>query len=84
MADDDDLIRRGDLRDLVGVEELRELLVRTSRRGEKVARSYAEEVANSKGFPDPVVAHPTAARPRVRRWLRREVEAWLDRNRGAG
>lgn len=76
-----DCVPRSDLRDLVGIDQLRDLLGRTSRRGEKVARSYAVEIANSKGFPDPLIAHPTTEDPQIRLWLRADVEAWLDRNR---
>ncbi|KPM55657.1 hypothetical protein ACG83_10225 [Frankia sp. R43] len=81
---DKEWIHRSDLRDLVGIDQLRDLLGqarRDARRGERVARSYAVEIANSKGFPDPVVAHPSAADPQIRLWLRVDVEAWLDRHR---
>lgn len=77
-------VRRSDLRGLVGIDQLRDLLGqarRDGRRGERVARSYAVEVANSKGFPDPVIAHPSAEDPQIRLWLRADVEAWLDRSR---
>lgn len=69
-------VRRSDLRDLVDVDQLRDLLGRTSRRGERVARSYADSTASAKGFPDPLVDHP-----RIRLWRRLDVEAWLDANR---
>lgn len=77
----DDAISRAELRDLVGIEELRELLGRTSRRGERVARSYAVSIANGRNFPAPVVEHPTSDDPRIRLWLRRDVESWLDTHR---
>jgi hypothetical protein len=72
----EDLVPRAELRDLVDINQLRDLLGRTSRRGERVARSYAVSVSNSKGFPDPLVDHP-----RLRLWRRSDIEAWLDRNR---
>lgn len=81
-ADDaEEWIRRSDLRDLVGINQLRDLLGRTSKSGERVARNSAAVVANSKGFPEPVVAHPSPADPQIRLWLRGDVEAWMDRNR---
>jgi hypothetical protein len=66
----------GQLADAVDIEELRDLLGATSRRREKVARSWAQVVAGRKGFPDPVVD-----RRNVRLWLRPEVVAWLAANR---
>ncbi|WP_368964487.1 hypothetical protein [Parafrankia sp. FMc2] len=77
-------MRRSDLVDLVGIDQLRHLLGaarRDGRRGERVARSYAVEVANSKGFPDPVIAHPSVTDPQIRLWLRGDVERWLDAHR---
>lgn len=68
------LYSREELNDLVTVDELRDLLGRL--RGERVSREYAVKVANSKGFPDPLINHP-----RLRLWLRDEVHAWLDRHR---
>jgi hypothetical protein len=73
---DGEPVSRADLRDLVSTDDLRDLLGRASRRGDRVSRSYAMEVANSKGFPDPLIEHA-----RIRLWLRSDVEAWLDRNR---
>ncbi|CAJ60882.1 hypothetical protein FRAAL2233 [Frankia alni ACN14a] len=72
----DESVRRSALHDLVDIDELRTLLGRTSRRGERVARSYADSISNSKGFPDPLVEHP-----RLRLWLRADVEEWLDGHR---
>ncbi|WP_250283161.1 hypothetical protein [Frankia sp. CiP1_Cm_nod2] len=74
--ENDEVIHREELRDLVDIDQLRELLGRTTPRGERVARSYADSVANRKGFPDPLIVHP-----RLRLWRRRDVERWLDRNR---
>jgi hypothetical protein len=74
--DDDDVVRRSDLADLVDLDELRTLLGRSSRRGEKVAASYADSISRRKGFPDPLIVHP-----RVRLWLRSDIEDWLDRHR---
>lgn len=68
------LYSREELNDLVTIDELRDLLGRL--RGERVSREYAAKVANSKRFPDPLIDHP-----RLRLWLRVDVEAWLDRNR---
>ncbi|WP_131769208.1 hypothetical protein [Candidatus Protofrankia californiensis] len=75
-GEDEGRVPRAELRDLVDIDQLRDLLGRTSRRGERVARSYAVSVANSKGFPDPLIDHP-----RIRLWRRADVESWLDRNR---
>ena len=75
-GENDEVIRRDELRDLVDIDELRELLGRTTRRAEKVARSYADSIANRKGFPDPLIDHP-----RLRLWRRADVERWLDANR---
>ncbi|CAI7977960.1 hypothetical protein FRAHR75_400001 [Frankia sp. Hr75.2] len=72
----DESVTVGDLEDAVDIDQLRDLLGRTTRRGERVARSYAQVVAGRKGFPDPIVD-----RRNVRLWLRSEVEAWLDANR---
>lgn len=73
---DDETVTLGELRNAVDIDELRTLLGRTSRRGERVARSYATTVADSRRFPEPIVDHP-----RLRLWLRADVEAWLDTNR---
>lgn len=77
--DDEETVRRADLRDLVGIAQLQEMLGRA--RGESVSRTRAQVVANSKGFPDPLISHPSAEDPRVRLWLRADVEAWLDQYR---
>jgi hypothetical protein len=76
MASDDgeDMVSRAELRTLVDVDTLRDLLGRTRR--ERVSRSYAVRVAGQKGFPDPLIDHP-----RLRLWRRRDVEAWMDRHR---
>ncbi len=63
-----------ELRILVDVDQLRDLLGRV--RGERVSRSYAVRVAERKGFPEPLIDHP-----RLRLWLRADVERWLDANR---
>lgn len=72
----DETVTIGDLEDAVDIDQLRVMLAPTTRRGEPVARSYAQVVAGRKGFPDPIVN-----RRNIRLWLRAEVEAWLDRNR---
>ncbi|TLK48002.1 hypothetical protein [Glutamicibacter sp. V16R2B1] len=78
-ADNEETIRRADLRDLVGINQLQDLLGK--RRGQRVARNTAIAVANSKGFPDPLIAHPSPDAPQIRLWLRGDVEVWLDANR---
>ncbi|CAJ60884.1 MULTISPECIES: hypothetical protein [Frankia] len=78
-ADDDDLIRRADLRDLVGIAQLQAMLGRV--RGEPVSRTRAQVIAGMKGFPDPLISHPSAEDPQMRLWLRADVEGWLDTNR---
>lgn len=77
--EDEETIRRSDLRDLVGISQLQEMLGRG--RGEAVSRTRAQVVAGAKGFPDPLIVHPSSEDPRIRLWLRSEVESWLDRNR---
>lgn len=73
-ADSDRLYSLAELRTLVDVDELRGMLGRE--RGRRVSRPRATQVVVTKGFPDPLVDHP-----RLRLWLRADVEAWLDRNR---
>ncbi|MEX5707859.1 hypothetical protein AB1484_05970 [Parafrankia sp. FMc6] len=80
-GDGEELFRRSDLRDLVGIDQLRDLLGRASRRGERVARTTAVVVAGQKGFPDPLIVHPSTEDPKIRLWLRADVEAWMDRHR---
>lgn len=65
---------KAELNSLVTVDELQDLLGLL--RGDRVSRSYANHVADRKGFPDPLINHP-----RLRQWLRADVEAWMDRNR---
>ncbi|MCM3884124.1 hypothetical protein [Frankia sp. R82] len=65
---------KAELDSLISVEDLTHLLGRL--RGDRVSRSYANRIANQKGFPDPLID-----RPQLRLWLRADVEAWLDRNR---
>ncbi|ETA00846.1 hypothetical protein ThrDRAFT_04716 [Frankia casuarinae] len=72
----DEIVTIGDLEDAVDIDQLRDLLGRGSRSGERVSREYASRIANAKGFPDPILDHP-----RLRLWHRADVEAWLDRNR---
>lgn len=73
-AEDDEPVSRAELRDLVDIDQLRDLLGRG--RGERMSRSYATTIANRKGFPDPLIDHP-----RLRLWRRGDVERWLDANR---
>ena len=75
-------VSRAELRDLVGIAQFQDMLAPTTRTGERPNRNYADKLASSKGFPDPVVIHPAPpANPQIRLWLRREVEVWLDRYR---
>jgi hypothetical protein len=75
---EDDLVSRAELRDLtrlVDVDRLRDLLAPTTRRQERTSRSYAGTIAGSRGFPPPLIDHP-----RLRLWLLRDVEPWLDQH----
>jgi hypothetical protein len=63
-----------ELSTLVDIDELRDLLGRVRR--ERVSRSYAVRIAEHRGFPAPLID-----RPRIRLWLRADVERWLDHNR---
>lgn len=71
----DECVSRAELGDLVDIDQLRDLLGPVSRSGERVSRSYATGIANGKGFPDPLIQHS-----RLRLWLRRDVDGWMDRN----
>jgi hypothetical protein len=76
---EDDLVSRaelGDLANLVDINRLRDLLRTTTRRRERASRSYAGTIAGSRGFPPPLIDHP-----RLRLWLLRDVEPWLDQHR---
>jgi hypothetical protein len=73
---DEEWVRRSDLRSLVDIDELRGILGRGSRRRERVARSYADSISRERGFPLPLIEHP-----RIRLWLRTDVEDWMDRHR---
>jgi len=67
---------------LADMADLRELLGRASRRGETVARSYANSISHQRTFPVPLIVHPPGgAPPRVRMWRLADVEAWMDTNR---
>lgn len=68
------LYSRAELDGLLDVDQLRDLLGRY--RGERLSRGRANQIVGGKGFPDPLIA-----RPRIRLWLRTDVEAWLDANR---
>jgi hypothetical protein len=77
--DEDGLVGRAELRDLanlVDVDRLRDLLTPATRRWERVSRSYAGAIAGGREFPPPLIDHP-----RLRLWLMRDVESWLDRHR---
>ena len=56
--------------DLMGTVEIRQRL--------GVSKSRVYQIANSKGFPEPV-AHVSG----VTIWLAKDVEAWIARNRPA-
>jgi len=77
--DHDDCVTRAELRDLVGIAELRELLGR--RRGRIVDRSFVDEIADKRSFPEPLIGYQPGVRRYVRLWLRSDVERWLDRHR---
>jgi hypothetical protein len=70
----DEALTVGDLEDAVDIATLQTLL--GARRGEPVSRAWAQNIAGRRGFPLPVLDHP-----RLRLWLRPEVEQWLDQNR---
>ncbi|MBL7493895.1 hypothetical protein I6A60_31245 [Frankia sp. AgB1.9] len=64
----------GDLQDAVDIATLQVLL--GAKKGEPVSRAWAQNIAGRRGFPLPVLDHP-----RLRLWLRGDVEAWMDANR---
>jgi hypothetical protein len=72
----DECITYAQLADAVDIDELRVMLGRASRRGERVSRSYATTVADSRSFPAPFLDHP-----RLRLWRRGDIETWMDANR---
>lgn len=65
-----------EIADAVDIDQLRDLLGYGSRTGERVSRSYAQRIGESRRFPPPIVDHP-----RLRLWHRDDVTAWLDLNR---
>jgi hypothetical protein len=67
--------------DYVDMADLRVILGLGSKRRETVAPSYAHTVSRDVTFPKPAVVHPAEGQPRVRLWLRADVEAWMDRYR---
>ncbi|MCK9901356.1 hypothetical protein [Glutamicibacter sp. V16R2B1] len=72
--DEERVYTQSEIDTLVDVEELRHLLGRM--RGEPMSRSYANRIAERRGFPEPLINHP-----HLRLFLRADVEEWLDRNR---
>ena len=64
----------GDLEDAVDMATLQKLLGKSD--STPVSRAWAQNIAGRRGFPLPVLDHP-----RLRLWLRPDVEQWLDTHR---
>jgi len=76
VVPEEERFTRAELASLVDVDQLRDLLAPITARGDRVSRSYAAYVAGRRGFPEPLIDHP-----RLRLWLRRDVDAWIAHER---